>query len=311
MSTNAARSWNAAEWDGLAIVEKTYQAPIIHPLLKGTVDFGYVSRKFGIFLRDYKNGEGSALRRRTIRQLLYYAFLLVLAGDIPRDMPVNLGIVQPNFYGIFEDVIPWITTVGYVLDWGYNVLLPVMWALQCPAYEPKEADAVPGDHCQFCPVLIDCPKMQKAFRTYADASEDFVTMLTNEELDELYSQREYARRFMKVLKAHRARAHADWRRKIPSAKLVEKQGCARLEAWRRRGDPSGFRRKGVQAEENPFAGRRRKALVARQGIGAWNTATSRRAPAWSSRRSRSEARSKAERQCRRFAEHAARAMEEF
>jgi hypothetical protein len=33
-------------------------------------------------------------------------------------MPVNLAIVQPNFYGIFEEIIPWETTVGYVLDWG-------------------------------------------------------------------------------------------------------------------------------------------------------------------------------------------------
>jgi hypothetical protein len=47
-------------YDGLAIVEKTYQKQAIHPLLKGTIDFAYLSRQFGIFLRDYKNGEGIA-----------------------------------------------------------------------------------------------------------------------------------------------------------------------------------------------------------------------------------------------------------
>lgn len=215
------------EWDGLAIVEKTYKAPHLHPLLKGTVDFGYVSHKFGLFLRDYKNGEGIGVQTPNNRQLLYYAFLLIVQSPAlcepgRRHVPVNLGIVQPNFYGIFEDVIPWITTVGYVLDWGYNELLPRMNALyNAERDEPKEEDAVPGDHCQFCPVLIDCPKMQQAFRRYADASEDFVMMLTNEELDELYSQREYARRFMKVLEAT-VLARLSTGGNIPSAKLVEK-----------------------------------------------------------------------------------------
>jgi hypothetical protein len=214
------------DYDGLAIVEKTYHLPDIHPLLKGTVDFGYLSPVRGIFLRDYKNGEGIGVETPNNRQLLYYAFLLILSGGNwtknYRDMPVNLGIVQPNFYGIYEDVIPWITTVGYVLDWGYNELLPRMNALyQAPRDEPREEDAVPGDHCQFCPVLLDCPKMQKAFRVYADASEDFVAMLTNAELDELYSQREYARRFMKVLEAT-VLARLSTGGNIPSAKLVEK-----------------------------------------------------------------------------------------
>jgi hypothetical protein len=138
-------------------------------------------------------------------------------------MPVNLGIVQPNFYGIYEEIIPWETTVGYVLDWLRDELLPRMHALyNRPRDEPTEADAVPGDHCQFCPVLLDCPKMQRAYRQYVDASEDFVTMLTNEELDELYSQREYARRFMKVLETT-VHARLMTGSRIPSAKLVEKQ----------------------------------------------------------------------------------------
>ncbi len=46
------------DYDGLAIIEKTYKAPDLHPLFKGTVDFGYISPSQGIFLRDYKNGEG-------------------------------------------------------------------------------------------------------------------------------------------------------------------------------------------------------------------------------------------------------------
>jgi hypothetical protein len=214
-------------YDGLAVVEKTYHLPEIHPLLKGTVDFGYLSLAHGIFLRDYKNGEGIGVEAPNNPQLLYYAFLLILAmkwtDPAHYEIPVNLGIVQPNFYGIYEDVIPWITTVGHVLDWGNRVLLPVMWErYNAPRDEPREEDAVPGEHCQFCPVLLECPKMQKAYRTYAEASEDFVTMLTNEELDELYAQRDYARRFSKALETV-VHARLMTGSKIPSAKLVAKQ----------------------------------------------------------------------------------------
>ena len=64
--------------------------------------------------------------------------------------------------------------------------------------------------------------MQRAFRAYADASEDFITMLTNQELDEFYSQRTYARRFMNALDDV-VHARLVGGGSIPSAKLVEKR----------------------------------------------------------------------------------------
>lgn len=214
---------------GPILVEKTIHLPHIHPLLRGTIDFGFATRSDGVFLRDYKNGEGIGVGAVNNRQLLYYAFLMVMEDEwlqkCPRDMPVNLGIVQPNFYGIFEAPDVWETTLGFVLDWGHNQLLPRMNALtDMPGYHLREDavedDFVPGDHCQFCPVLLDCPKMQRAFQEYADASEDFITMLSNQELDRLYSQREYARRFMKVLE-ETVKARKLTGGDIPSAKLVE------------------------------------------------------------------------------------------
>jgi hypothetical protein len=211
------------------MLESTIHLPEIHPLFKGTVDFGLWSLRHGLFLRDYKNGEGVGVHAQGNKQLLYYGALMVKSiwpnGGAPRDLRVSLGIVQPNFYGIFEEPDIWETTVGFVLDWLDNELLPRMNFLtgtdvDC---EPTEADHVPGDHCQFCPVLLDCIVMQRAFRTYADAGEDFITMLTNAELDELYSQREYARRFMTALEnTVRARMIAK-PGSIPSAKLVEKK----------------------------------------------------------------------------------------
>lgn len=206
-------------------IEKTFHLPEIHPLLKGTVDFGLINT-LGLWLIDYKNGEGVGVEAVGSEQLMYYAFLLILSQSLstslPIDFPVHLGIVQPNFYGVFEEPEIWTTDIGYVLAWGYNTLLPRMNELMARYTDHGDADANPGDWCQFCPVLLHCPKMKKAFLEFADASEDFVTMLPDQELDALYAQQVYARRFMKALE------QAVYARKvtggnIASAKLVEKK----------------------------------------------------------------------------------------
>lgn len=216
---------------GTLLIEDTIHLPDLHPLLRGTVDFGFWSPLDGIFLRDYKNGEGVGVSAQGNRQLLYYAFLMAM-NDVrlrngPRDMRVSLGIVQPNFYGMFEAPDTWEITLGDVLDWGHGSLLPRMNALMS-TQDIDESDFVPGDHCQFCPVLLDCPKMQRAFEEYVNASEDFVTMLTDKELDHYYSQREHVRRFMNALETT-VHARLVGGGKIPSAKLVEKK-VARV--WR-------------------------------------------------------------------------------
>lgn len=207
------------------LIERTIKRPDIHPLFKGTVDFGVVTPR-KIWLRDYKNGEGIGVSAPNNKQLLYYGALLIIDAGYTtpahRDIPVSLGIVQPNFYGIFEEAEVWETTVGFVLDWLRNELLPLMWKHYNRREPVTEQDHVPGDHCQFCPVLLSCVKMQRAFEGYATASEDFIAMLTNEELDRYYSQIEYARRFMNVLK-ETVKARKLTGGNIPSAKLVEPQ----------------------------------------------------------------------------------------
>ena len=215
---------------GQMLLEDTIHLPEIHPLLRGTVDFGFWSMSDGIFLRDYKNGEGIGVSAPGNKQLLYYGFLMVLkimkdGHELPREMLVSLGIVQPNFYGIFEAPDIWETTVGFVLDWGYNELLPRMKTLYETVAENirQFPDAFnPGEWCQCCPVLLECPKMQQAFVAYAEADEEFIAMLTDDDLDRYYSMREQARRFGKALETtvhHRLVGGS----KIPSAKLVEKR----------------------------------------------------------------------------------------
>jgi len=211
---------------GNLLIEETIHLPDLHPLLRGTVDFGFWSLTDGLDLRDYKNGEGIGVSAAGNKQLLYYAFLMIMSDHRlrggPRDLPVRLGIVQPNFYGVFEAPDVWETTLGFVIDWGHDVLLPSMHALMIER-EAITDDFVTGDHCQFCPVLLDCPKMQRAFEEYAAADEEFITMLPDQELDRYYLMREQVRRFMNALESTVHGRLVARPGCITSAKLVEKR----------------------------------------------------------------------------------------
>ena len=209
---------------GQYLIETTLAHSEVHPLLKGTVDFGYWSAKRGLHLRDYKNGAGVYVSPFNNEQLLYYGYLVVLhypwLKEAPADFPVTLGIVQPNNLGIFEEPEVWATTLGHVREWGEAVLLPRMNMLT-QAQDVDDSDFVSGDHCQFCPVLLDCPKMQAAFKTFVNGPE-FVEMLTDDEVSGFYALKEDARRFMSELeKVTYARLVGG--SEITSAKLVSKR----------------------------------------------------------------------------------------
>lgn len=223
---NHCRALMAANPESDVMIENTITLPHIHPLLKGTVDFG-MATAHGVHLVDYKNGEGIGVPAPNNEQLLYYAFLLIMSDAWLRDpsqwdLPAELTIIQPNFYGLFEGPETWVTSIGYVIEWGQTVLLPAMNSLMSAPLE-AHPEAIAGDWCQFCPVLLSCPKMQDAYALYSDAPEEYeVIMLSNAELDSYYAVRENARRFMKVLETtihHRLVSGGDFE----SAKLVEKK----------------------------------------------------------------------------------------
>lgn len=227
---NIARGANGA---GTTLVEQTIHLAEVHPLFKGTVDFAHwrtmadvLSGELqGLWLLDYKNGEGIGVEAIGCEQLMYYALLLIMKfpelRNAPRDFPVHLGIVQPNFYGVFEEPTLWPTTIGEISDWGQAVLLPAMQSLLDDKREMIPVDEfVSGDHCQFCPVMLDCPKLRHAFETYAKGDE-FAAMLTDQELSDLYALRDDARRYgNEIEKVVFARKIGG--KDIPSAKLVEK-----------------------------------------------------------------------------------------
>lgn len=215
---------------GRTVIEQTYHLREIHPLFKGTIDFSHwrlpPHANPGFWLVDYKNGEGIGVEAYRNPQLLYYASLLIQAYSelryLPRSFPVHLGIVQPNYWGIFEEPEVWITDLGTVLDFMKQDLLPAMHRLTDDRRtEFAIDDFVSGDHCLFCPVMLDCPKLRKAFEVFAKADE-FIEMLKDHELSELYALRDDARRYGNELeKVVFARKLAG--KDIASAKLVEKQ----------------------------------------------------------------------------------------
>lgn len=220
---------------GSELIETTIKLPEIHPLLKGTVDYGRWSTKIGMHLRDYKNGEGIGVRAVNNPQLLYYGFLQAsvnpwLASNAPKDFPVTLGIVQPNFYGIYEEPDIWETRLGFVLEWGRDELVPYMH--EATSREGiEDSDFCAGEWCQFCPVMLECPRAQEAFDAFVLGADDIVTlndgtdiiaMLSNEELDAYYGKKTLARRFMNVLDTT-VLARAMTGEKFDNAKLVEKK----------------------------------------------------------------------------------------
>lgn len=206
------------------MIEVTMQSPQVHELLKGTVDYGVWSPTLGVDVVDYKNGEGIGVDVRDNEQVKYYAFLLVLnhLQDWPSDTIMRLWIVQPNYFGIFEAPYSWETTIGAISDWGRNILVPKMDGLT-RSRDISEDDFVLGEWCQFCPVLLDCPKTQRAFETYAQmADEEFVMMMSDEEISRYYEMRDPAMKFKneleKVVYARKITGA-----QISSAKLVPKQ----------------------------------------------------------------------------------------
>lgn len=217
---------------GEMLVEQTIHLPEVHPLFKGTVDFacwrtdaGKYGNNRGLWIIDYKNGEGIGVSAAKNPQLLYYATLMIMSREdlkqLPFDFPVYLGIVQPNFYGVFEEPEFWLTSIREIFEWAKGTLLPSMQALLEDKREMlPEDEFVSGDHCMFCPVMLDCPKLRGAFETYANG-DDFTAMLSNQELSALYALRDDARRYgNEVEKVVFARKISG--QEIPSAKIVEK-----------------------------------------------------------------------------------------
>lgn len=226
---NAIREKGEGDPTARTVIEQTFHLREVHPLFKGTVDFGHWRLRgpdAGIWCIDYKNGEGVGVETYRNPQLVYYATLLIMAHPelraLPFDFPVHLGIVQPNFYGIFEEPEIWTTDIRTIYEFGKQEIIPAMHRLVNDKRDMIPVDEfVSGEHCLFCPVMLDCPRLRSAFETFA-TQDEFIEMLKNEELAALFAMKDDARRYGNALEKvalSRKLAGQD----IPGVKLVEKQ----------------------------------------------------------------------------------------
>lgn len=207
--------------DDTVLIEKHIDLPNLHPLMRGTMDFASYRPHKRLVVRDYKNGAGVAVDAEENDQVLYYAFLVASSLSLSQkengEFPVSIGIVQPRIAGA-EPVKTWETTLGHVLAYGVQTLLPKMRQLSTKQ-DISEDDFVTGEHCQFCPVLLECPKTSAAFETFSEAEDP--DMLTDAELSGYYDRKDAARRFMTALEAKVKGRLMDKDNKITTAKLVK------------------------------------------------------------------------------------------
>lgn len=159
-----------------------------HPLFFGTLDWASLKGDT-LFVRDLKFGEGKFVDAYKNEQCLYYVYGLLFEWRVQKlpilrpDLKINIGIVQPRFYG--EDPVrTWETTAAEVLKWGDDVLVPSMWAVD------DTTNFVPGEHCLFCPVKLACPALKGMYAAAAKADSGDLRLLNDDELGWEYSMRE-------------------------------------------------------------------------------------------------------------------------
>lgn len=204
---------------GMKLIEKSLGFPKIHRLLFGTVDFAFYKPKVGLWIVDYKNGAGIAVSPENNSQLMYYAYLAYL--DFPamsqedEALPVTLGIVQPRCGG--EPIKTYVTALKEIVKFGEKILLPRMQYLTDneTAADPEH---VPGEHCQFCPVMLHCKKVRSDYKGLSVEASQFD--VSDDELSELYEKRANVKRFLSALELE-VRDRLMGGKAIASAKLIK------------------------------------------------------------------------------------------
>jgi hypothetical protein len=145
-------------------VEVKLHLPELSPHMFSTLDavLDPVAGRIRLRVVDYKHGEGIFVEAEENDQLKYYACMAVMEdpsyyGD---EDEVELSIVQPRIVWA-DPVRTWVTTVGALKQWLYEVLLPGM------AIEARDMHLQMGEWCRFCPAKLVCPAMSQAFRAFS------------------------------------------------------------------------------------------------------------------------------------------------
>lgn len=200
------------------IGEKLEDRP--HPDFYGTVDFACYSEEF-LDVVDYKHGEGIFVEAEENEQMMYYAYGIIYKRlqkgvQVRSDRVVRLTIIQPRHYEWSLEKATWETTVGEIVHWAENVLLPAMSAAEID----NDFDA--GQWCRFCPAKLFCPLLAGLFGAAAKADPLALPNFGAKRLGLEYQQREAVKFYMKALEGEVYR-RLSIGHPVPGTKLVQKQ----------------------------------------------------------------------------------------
>lgn len=183
-----------------------------------------------LLVADLKYGRGVPVEARWNPQLLYYALGAIreistlMGGAGPKIEHIKTTIIQPRAPHPDGPIRDFTYTLGQVVGWGREVLKPGVHT----AVEELNKTYTYGDHCQFCPVRVQCPELQRL--AGEKASTAFVEEdMTDEELPELLKVADAIEIWMSSVRTYAHERMLDGH-EVPGFKLVAKRAVRRWTA---------------------------------------------------------------------------------
>lgn len=211
------------------LIEHEIQHPAFHPLMYGRVDAMVFDPEPGIALEidDYKHGVGVSVGANNLQER-YYGFCAISGERWPADIPrlddtarIRLVIIQPRDHNPEGPIRSVVVTAAELRNWAYNELRPAMQRV-------GEANFSMGDHCQFCPAKLVCPKMRKlgtdaalvANEMLKPVEEFDLSVMDDEWLGSWYEKLKLLDMFKKSIRDETAKRMLKHGKDIPGAKRV-------------------------------------------------------------------------------------------
>ncbi len=131
-----------------------------------------------IHVQDLKYGAGKEVDVEDNSQLRYYAYGVLRKLGITRDVTVSVGmtIVQPRAPSGNTIKEVWADNHD-IIAWAEDELMPAMLKVDTP-----DAPLDLGDHCDWCPAKLICPKQRENFNDIATADPGKLKSMSDEDL---------------------------------------------------------------------------------------------------------------------------------
>lgn len=203
------------------MVERRVHRPEFHPAFYGTTDFALVQGS-ALHVVDFKYGAGLAVDATENPQLQYYALgiLLELQAENPewydKIDAITVTIVQPRAFHEVGPIRGFTISRDTLIGWAYGTLQP---AMEQASEDTEHLSA--GEHCRFCPAILDCPLVKAMFDELATDKE--VADMTNDEIGEALEKAPVVKMYVNRLSDEAFRRMNILGETVPGQKLVAKR----------------------------------------------------------------------------------------